>query len=1035
MGRWRDIADWFGLPTRSLKFDSPPQPVDRVIVEMRTGTPGHVDKALAMSVPAVLKGRNMICAVATLPLQQVDAENRPAPLSLLSQIDPDVPNVVTLAQTLEDLLFESVSWWRITAFGSDGYPTSARHLDFSNVSLLPPSGIPETPSPLPGEYDPRGATVWVDGVETPGELLIRFDSPNPAFLVSGAKAIRRALLLNSAAATYAEDPRPQDYFTPGEGADPADDDDIQELLDDWRKARKKRSTAYVPASLKYNAVDQPSPADLQLVELQKQVTLDIANALGVDPEDLGVSTTSRTYANAVDRRRDRINDVLSPYMQAITGRLSMGDVTKRGYSVRFDLDDYLRADPTTRWNNYKVAKDMGAITVEEIRLEEGMPETPLAGTLETPARSAPPRPLAAVPALTASFAADQPGHTFADVPVTDLTIDVPRRIIRGRALPYGETGIKFGRKFRFAPGSLRWAEMSRIKLLRDHDRAQAIGVAIELKDAPPGGFDVAFKVARGEAGDRALALAEDGVLDGLSVGVDVVDAVADPLNRGGVLVNVADLREVTLTPMPAFDSARVTSVAASRTEGTAMPCSTCGQVHAEGVATCSTTPPAPANQPDTPTPAGLSLSQEQAALLLSRPGALQALMVPPAPAAPETPAGALTLSQDQVDALIRSGGLATLLGVPQLTQPAPAPEPEQRQVVNPGRPTPKDRVTEPQPYRFDRDGNLMKGVQYDFSTDLIAGSRGDAEAMERAQSFMRAQFDKTMHEQFATGVDVAEVAALNPNRNRPDMYVDQKEFAYPIWDTINKGVIADATPFVLPKFSSATGLVAAHSEGVEPTPGTFVATAQTITPSAVSGKVEITREAWDQGGNPQLSGIIWRQMTRAWFEALEASAVALLDGLTPTGITLATASQDDVLTGDLEAALAALQFIRGGFRMRDLFLQIDLYKALIAAADVDGRKLLPLLGAVNSNGTVSELFADLNIAGLRGRPSWALAASGSVAASSYLFDRNDVHGWATAPQRLEFQYRVSHVDVAIWGYKATANTDLTGVREIIYDPI
>jgi hypothetical protein len=40
----------------------------------------------------------------------------------------------------------------------------------------------------------------------------------------------------------------------------------------------------------------------------------------------------------------------------------------------------------------------------------------------------------------------------------------------------------------------------------------------------------------------------------------------------------------------------------------------------------------------------------------------------------------------------------------------------------------------------------------------------------------------------------------------------------------------------------------------------------------VSGKVEITREAFDQGGNPQMSGLIWRQMTRGYYEALEAYA-------------------------------------------------------------------------------------------------------------------------------------------------------------------
>jgi HK97 family phage prohead protease len=1047
----------FGAPVATFS-ESAPRPIDQVIWEMAGRNPGRVSREQALTVPAVVKGRNLICSVSTLPLVQLNARNERVRLPLLEQIDPDVANVVTLAQTLEDLLFESIAWWEITAWDANDYPVYARRVAPSSVSLDPPANA-RTPAPLPGGYDPRAASVWIDGREVPASRVIRFDSPNPAVLSSGARAIRRALLLDAAAAMYADDPRPLDYFTPADGAEEIDDDEVAEILAAWKAARKKRSTAWVPKAMQYHAVDAPSPQQLQLVELQERAALDIANMLGVDPEDLGVSTTSRTYANVIDRRRDKINDVLAPYMRAITDRLSMGDVTRRGYRVLFDLKDYLKSNPTEMWNVFKIAHELDAITVDEIRNEDQRPPMP------REERPAPPPPAAPgdddeesevdeqtveasreamhaeLRKVGVQLNADEDGKLhFADVPVQQFTVDSKRRIIEGLALPYGVIASKYGLKFRFVRGALKWSSVNRVKLLRDHRMDQPIGVATHLTDTAAG-LRVRFKVARGAAGDEALALAEDGVLDGLSVGVDF-DAGRDAVmaDDGVMDVHRADLRETSLTPMPAFDDARVTKVAASRTEGTTMEeCATCGQRHAPGVA-CPTTPQ---NQPEQN--AGLNLSNEQLTALLTQPGAIQALVQAqqPTPAQPATPAGGLTLSADQVQGLIKSGGLGVLLGVPQLT-PAPrnAEQEPERQVVNPthNKQTVTASVNEPLPYRFDRDGNLTKGVTYDFSTDLIAGSKGDGEAMERAQKFLKAQahlFTNTETARAQFDVDTADVTALNPNRQRPDMYVDQQEFTYPIWDAINKGTLTDQVPFVLPKFNTATGLVAAHTQGVEPTPGAFTATAQTITPSANSGKVEITREAWDAGGNPQLSGIIWRQMLRAWFESLEASAVALLDGLTPTGITLTTGggTTGQTAVAELNAAIASLQFIRGGMRMRDLFLQIDLYRALVGARDNDGRPLLPLLGTVNANGQVSELFADVNVAGLRGRPAWALAASGVVAASSYLFDRNDVHGWASAPQRLEFQYRVAYVDVAIWGYKATANTDITGVREIIYDPV
>lgn len=376
----------------------------------------------------------------------------------------------------------------------------------------------------------------------------------------------------------------------------------------------------------------------------------------------------------------------------------------------------------------------------------------------------------------------------------------------------------------------------------------------------------------------------------------------------------------------------------------------------------------------------------------------------------------VTLDAQALGAAI-AAGLATTPTEPQ-TPEGPQPQPVPRAMAT---------VNEEAPYRFDRRGNLTRGAQYDFSTDLVAGSRGDGEALQRAETFVREQFD----------VDRADVAGLNPSRQRPDLYTDQRDYQYPVWDAISKGTLADSTPFVFPKFNTSSGLVAAHVEGTEPTPGVFTATTQTVTPTAVSGKVELTREAWDQGGNPQMSNLIWRQMTRAWNEALEASAVAVLDAATPTAIALTAGggTTGQTLDAELTAAFAALQFIRGGFTMDTMFTQVDLYKALIAAQDDTGRRLYPALGPVNATGTARSRFAALDINGVAALPAWALAATGSVVASSYLFDSAVVHGWATTPQRLQFEYRVAYVDLAIFGYKATAISDLTGVRELTFDPV
>lgn len=1035
------------------QFDSPPRPIDLLFADMAASGARRVSRDEALSVAAVQRGRNALCSIATLPLVQykgLDIVSSP----FLSQIDPDVANVVTLAQTIEDLAFDGISWWLITSTDFAGYPMAARHLDVGAVSLDPPK---DQVNPFPSGRDGRGVPiVWVHGEPKPADVLIRFDSPNPGLLTANARAIRRALLLDKLAATYANNPRPTDYFTDSDDptVDPMDEDEIDPFLAEWNARRKQNSTAWIPGNVKRVDVNAPSPAEIQLVELQRQVTLEIANGLGVDPEDLGVSTTSRTYFNAQDRRTSKINETYAPFMQAITQRLSMGDVTRRGHRVEFDLSGYLKPDPVTQAGYWRALKDMGVVDERWIGEQAGISADVVArATTSVPAPAAPvdgdqgdeqTEQVAADRPAGMTFADDQPAMTFAGFDfagqVDPPKVDVERRTITGLAVPYNKIASKYGLRFRFLPGSLKYTDVSRIKHLKDHYTPVGITQSVEETKAGP---IVKLSVLGGPEGsvtraerDQLLYDAEHGLYDGLSIGVDFsMDPKSGDVewNEKDQVYDVkrADWRETSSTPMPAFDDARVTKVAASRTNGrtTMEECATCGQRHAPGVA-CPTAPPT--NQ--TGQPEGLALNQEQITALLSRPGAIQALVAAQQPQRteqPAAPAGALTLSADQVDGLIKTGRLGALLGMPQLTA---RPEPEERRpTVDPTRRTvAASSVTEPMPYQFDRSGNLTRGT-HDFSTDLIAGSQGDKSALERATTFMREQFDTAMRAaQFDT--DRADVAGLNPNRNRPDLYVDQREFRSPIWDAINKGTLADSTPFVLPKFSSASGMVANHAEGVDPTAGTYTATSQTITPTAVSGIVNITREAWEQGGNPQLSGIIWRQMVRAWFEALEAQAVSVLDAASPTQITIAAGAVDDVLDQALTAAFAGLQFVRGGFSMTDMFTQVDLYKALVAAVDADGRRLYPALGPSNATGSARSRWAALDINGVTALPAWALAASGTVAASSYLFDRESVHGWASAPQRLQFEYRVAYVDLAIWGYKAAAITDLTGVREIVYDP-
>ena len=227
---------------------------------------------------------------------------------MFEQPEADVPRSVTLTNTFEDMLFEQVAWWRVEYVGWHGKPVGVRRLDPRTVTVLQDNKVYET---VRGN---QGSTLqWL-----PDEQLIRFDGPNDPLLIAGARAIRACMALDAAALRHADGSPPLDYFSPTDSADPATDDEILDILDNWATSRRTRSTGYVPAALKYNVAGW-NPEQLQMAEARQHAVLEIARLCGVDPEDLGVSTTSRTYANQFDRRKAFIDFTLGGVPAGVRG--------------------------------------------------------------------------------------------------------------------------------------------------------------------------------------------------------------------------------------------------------------------------------------------------------------------------------------------------------------------------------------------------------------------------------------------------------------------------------------------------------------------------------------------------------------------------------------------------------------------------------------------------------------------------------------------------------------------------------------------
>ena len=139
--------------------------------------------------------------------------------------------------------------------------------------------------------------------------------------------------------------------------------------------------------------------------------------------------------------------------------------------------------------------------------------------------------------------------------------DANRRIISGQIVPWGEVGNTSVGKVIFERGSIQVPNVAKIKLLAQHQQTASgvIGRAQSIK-ATDAGMDGVFKVSASRDGENFLIKASEGLLDGLSVGVDVLKA--SERKDGTLIVSAAILKEVSLVETPAFDSARVVDVAA-----------------------------------------------------------------------------------------------------------------------------------------------------------------------------------------------------------------------------------------------------------------------------------------------------------------------------------------------------------------------------------------------------------------------------------------------------------------------------------------
>lgn len=303
--------------------------LERVIFEDILGSIMDPDvplnsRAAAMRIPAIARARNLICtAAARAVLKALKADARiTSPTWLSSSADGSSPQL-RMVWTVDDLIFYGASlWWRSNS-AADGFPLAVGRVNQGDWRVNDDNRIE-----IDGQVQADDAVIyipgWHSGILQDGRETLR-DARNLLNIV-------RARLLN---------PAPNLELHQEEGT-PLNTDEITALVGDWAAARQgvNGGVAFTPKGLVVTERGMSSDSQL-MIEARNAMAVDLARTVGLAAGliDATAPKASLNYETTELRNQEFIDRDLAGYLDPITARLSLDDVSPHGTRIAPDLSD------------------------------------------------------------------------------------------------------------------------------------------------------------------------------------------------------------------------------------------------------------------------------------------------------------------------------------------------------------------------------------------------------------------------------------------------------------------------------------------------------------------------------------------------------------------------------------------------------------------------------------------------------------------------------------------------------------------------
>ncbi len=142
----------------------------------------------------------------------------------------------------------------------------------------------------------------------------------------------------------------------------------------------------VDAGAKFETISF-TPEDAQFLEQRKLSNEDTARIFSTPPTACGITDKS-TYSNTEQESRALVQNALAPLASRIEtamARCLLTDVGRRTLYVQHDLDGLLRGDVKSRFDAYRLGREIGVFSPNDVRKLENQPPIENGGTYHIPA--------------------------------------------------------------------------------------------------------------------------------------------------------------------------------------------------------------------------------------------------------------------------------------------------------------------------------------------------------------------------------------------------------------------------------------------------------------------------------------------------------------------------------------------------------------------------------------------------------------------------------------------------------------------------